>query len=106
MTYVAPLPIWILGCLILICNGTALSLAFYLKRHHPNVWESFGGEWVATPDGSMQFSHRFARTGYYALFQSKYRALADEHVSLLVLVIRLSFLATIALLVVLKWWWP
>ena len=99
MTHTAPLPVWILGALIVAYNGAILSLARYLQSHHPDIWESFGGDWVATPNG-VRFTHRFVRTGIYALFQSKYRSLGDVTVDLYVFAIRASLIVIVAMIVV------
>ena len=99
-TYVAPFTAWIVFAMVVAYNGAILSLAFYLQSHHPEVWSSFNSDWFP---GSSQFSYRFVRTGFYAVFQSKYQRLHDERVRLHVLAIRVLLVATIIGIVFLKW---
>ena len=100
MNHVAPLPVWILGAVILAYNGAVFSLALYIQKRHPDLWGSFGGDWLETPNGSMQFSYRFARTGFYAVFQSKYRELGDVIVDRYVFAIRALLVLILVLIVV------
>ena len=100
MNHVAPLPVWILGAVILAYNLAILFLALHIQKRRPNLWASFGGDWLETPNGSPQFSYRFVRTGFFALFQSKYLDLGDFTVDIYVYAIRALLIVAIAMIVV------
>jgi hypothetical protein len=80
--YVAPLYMWAVFLVVLIYLGTVTYLWSYLKRIHPETWTRLGSPSLL----NNSILNSFRSIGF--IFGSNYKALNDEKLTALILIIR------------------